>query len=581
MSLGTNQFKAGERVPGTVYRVEELIGSGGMGSVYRVEHVELGRKFVLKALHGHLSSRGDLVARLRNEWRALGKLEHPNIVQVTDAGQTSAGLPFYVMENLRGQTLGKLLSERGRLPVKVSCEIISGVLAGLHAAHATGAVHRDIKPPNIFVEEGGRAKLLDFGIAKLRDQAAKVVTAGGVSIGTPRYMAPEQAAGTVVDGRADIYATALVLYEMLAGRGPFQDIRDPNELVLAHISREPERVDFIASDIPPEIADVIQRWLSKAPASRPFSAEIAALELESVARSLSSDAPSTLDEVTLGGAYDAATLGADSDGLKSHPAPDVLGARVPALSSPTEQTEQTEFARVPTSTKTLSLDPANGSSSARQRPSDAIGPAGTLGWGTSREELLGDTEVPSESPRAELSNRVKYRSTTPPPISSLSASKLAIASHKKQNLKWIAATAVISFAAAWGTARLVGGGPPEEDEAAKTQTDQETGSRAAPASEPTFEAALRAPLQPADDHPALVESGRVETGPLPQEMNATSSVPKAAEPTAPEQVTKPRTTTPPSPATAPASAPAPKPKAIPPASKKGESPAIPLPSSGL
>src|SRR5690606_1324445 len=195
MIPGTNQFKAGERVPGTMYRIDELIGSGGMGSVYRVEHVELGRKFVLKALHGHLSSRGDLVARLRNEWRALGKLEHPNIVQVTDAGQTSGGLPFYVMENLRGQTLGKLLSERGRLPVALSCEIVLGVLAGLHAAHSTGAVHRDIKPPNIFVEEGGRAKLLDFGIAKLRDQAAKVVTAGGVSIGTPRYMAPEQAAG--------------------------------------------------------------------------------------------------------------------------------------------------------------------------------------------------------------------------------------------------------------------------------------------------------------------------------------------------------------------------------------------------
>src|SRR5690606_28239271 len=178
----------------------------------------------------------------------------------------------------------------GRLPVALSCEIVLGVLAGLHAAHSTGAVHRDIKPPNIFVEEGGRAKLLDFGIAKLRDQSAKVVTAGGISIGTPRYMAPEQASGTVVDGRADIYATALVLYEMVVGKGPFSHIKDPNELVMAHIGLEPERADFVDPRVPNELGDLLQRWLSKSPSSRPANAEFARRELLALAKSLPDEA---------------------------------------------------------------------------------------------------------------------------------------------------------------------------------------------------------------------------------------------------------------------------------------------------
>jgi eukaryotic-like serine/threonine-protein kinase len=567
MNPTTNQFRAGERIPGTVYCVEELIGSGGMGSVYRVEHVELGRKFVLKALHGHLSSRGDLVARLRNEWRALGKLEHPNIVQVTDAGQTSAGLPFYVMENLRGQTLGKLLAERGRLPVKLSCEIISGVLAGLHAAHATGAVHRDIKPPNIFVEEGGRAKLLDFGIAKLRDQAAKVVTAGGVSIGTPRYMAPEQAAGTTVDGRADIYATALVLYEMLAGRGPFQDIRDPNELVLAHISREPDRADFIAPDVPPEIADLIQRWLSKMPSSRPFSAEIAQRELESIARSLALDPPSTLDDVTLGGAYDAATWGAESDSAKSlHPAP--ASAR---------HNEATEFARAPNSTKTLPIDErvVDGI----KRASDAVGPAGTLGWGTSKEDLLGDTALPPESAREGLGSRRRSRSTTPPPISSFAASRMAGTSRHRANLRWIAATATISFAAAYGILQLVGGGSTQQpEESSEISLEGESPSAARPRSE----IASRS-IPPAVEEAESLEESK---GPSPETQEPDPADAQSATGTVrAADLSKPSTETPriapihPPPQPAPGMAPRPQP--VPPRPKKSPTPAVQLPDSGL
>src|SRR6188768_3082117 len=213
------QLSVGEQLSGTPYRVVEAVGSGGMGSVFEVEHAELGKRFVLKVLHHHLASRSDLVGRMRNEWRALAKLNHPSIVQVTDAGQLPSGLPYYVMEKLEGRNLGQWIAQQGRLAPAQAGAIMSDVLDALHAAHSAGAIHRDVKPQNIFVLDSGRAKLLDFGIAKLKDRAARVVTAGGVSIGTPRYMAPEQAEGKTVDGRADIYAAGLVLYEAIAGKG--------------------------------------------------------------------------------------------------------------------------------------------------------------------------------------------------------------------------------------------------------------------------------------------------------------------------------------------------------------------------
>ncbi|GEM_PF-574399 len=306
------QFHQGEQIPGTVYRVQSLIGRGGMGSVYQVEHIELGRVFVLKALHTHLASRSDLVGRMRNEWRALAKLNHPNIVQVTDAGQTQANLPYYVMEFLEGATLSELLRTKGELPLRWACSIMMDVLSGLSAAHATGAIHRDIKPANIFVLSDGVTKLLDFGIAKLRDSAARVVTAGGVSVGTPRYMAPEQAEGTVVDGRADIYAVALVLYELVTGKGPFAHIHDSNELVMAHIGVEPQRADRGSARVTPVLADLLQRWLSKSPDSRPHTAEIARRELSALRESLPDDVTVPPIEVTTAGSYDASTLGAEA-----------------------------------------------------------------------------------------------------------------------------------------------------------------------------------------------------------------------------------------------------------------------------
>ena len=161
----------------------------------------MAKKLVLKALAASLASRKDLVARLRQEWRALGRLNHPNIINVTDAGATPAGVPFYVMEHVGGKTLADVMRGR-RLSVRRSVKLVVQVLDGLAAAHAIGIVHRDVKPPNLLVAADGAVKLLDFGVAKIVDSHAEVITARGVTVGTPRYMSPEQARGEKVDGRA-------------------------------------------------------------------------------------------------------------------------------------------------------------------------------------------------------------------------------------------------------------------------------------------------------------------------------------------------------------------------------------------
>jgi serine/threonine-protein kinase len=264
------EFQDGEVVPGTRYRVVRLIGSGGMGRVYEVEHFELGKRFVLKALQRELSRREDLVARLRNEWRALARLEHPNIVNVTDAGTSDNGVPFYVMERLEGETLSSLLHRHRRLLPQHALAIAAGILEGLHAAHQIGVVHRDVKPPNIFLTAPTAVKVLDFGIAKIKD-AKDVITARGLAVGTPRYMSPEQAQGTAVDARSDIYATGLMLFEMISGVGPFDDAKDHNELLLAHLGRKAPLLSSICV-VAPELDAIVAGMLAKDPRERPNSA---------------------------------------------------------------------------------------------------------------------------------------------------------------------------------------------------------------------------------------------------------------------------------------------------------------------
>jgi serine/threonine protein kinase len=276
-------FDIGSVVAGTHYRVLSLLGTGGMGSVYEVEHVELGKRFVLKALLRELAGREDLVLRLRNEQRALGRLEHPNIVTVTDAGMAKSGIPFFVMERLEGETLGARVRRLGRLPVAEVLALGAGVLDGLSAAHEIGVVHRDVKPQNVFLVGGTRAKILDFGVAKVA-AAGNAITARGVAVGTPRYMSPEQASGETVDGRSDLYAVGLLLFEAIAGRGPFDEERDPNAMLLAHVSRRAPALGPLVPGVTRELDELIGGLLAKDPAQRPPTARTAAAALRAVGR---------------------------------------------------------------------------------------------------------------------------------------------------------------------------------------------------------------------------------------------------------------------------------------------------------
>ena len=274
----TREYQDGELVPGTPYKVVCLLGAGGMGSVYIVEHIELGRHYVLKSLLRTLSTRGDLIARMRNEWRSLGALRHPNIVDVINAGATRDGVPYYIMELLNGETVRDRLSRVGRLELAQAVRIAQATLLGLAAAHAISVVHRDVKPANVFLTRDGGVKVLDFGIAQVRVEGAPIITAQGLAIGTPRYMSPEQASGEKADARSDVYAVGLLLYEMLTGEGPFDDLSDITQQMLAHLHRPPRPLRLWI-DLPTELEDIILRALAKDPKERPRSAEYMAAEL--------------------------------------------------------------------------------------------------------------------------------------------------------------------------------------------------------------------------------------------------------------------------------------------------------------
>jgi serine/threonine-protein kinase len=206
------------------YEVLEVLGEGGMGTVYRARHAALGRMFAIKALRRDLSQDSDLAARFIQEAKAAAAVTHPSIVQITDFGSLPSGQPYFVMELLGGRALSRIIREEGALPPIRAANIARKVAEALAAAHEVGIIHRDLKPDNVHVATGagGReiVKVLDFGLAKIAGSSR--MTRQGMVFGTPHYMSPEQAAGEPIDHRVDIYALGIVLYEMLTARLPFE-----------------------------------------------------------------------------------------------------------------------------------------------------------------------------------------------------------------------------------------------------------------------------------------------------------------------------------------------------------------------
>ncbi len=285
---------ADQPLAGTPYRFVRSLRQGAMGEVVVAEHIALGRLVALKSLHADIASDPTFIERLRLEAQAAARIASPHIVSVLDIGVTAKGRPYLVMELLSGNTLSDELRARGRFEPEEAIDVALQLLHGLDATHTLGLVHRDLKPANLFLcdrdTRGQRhLKILDFGIAKvLRGAAASapgpiaLPTEQGVTLGTPRYMAPEQATGRPVDARTDLYAAGLILYELLAGRGPFADIRQLGPLLEAQVGDLPPPPSSFAP-VSPALEAVVMRAIEKRPSDRFRSADQFARALRAAA----------------------------------------------------------------------------------------------------------------------------------------------------------------------------------------------------------------------------------------------------------------------------------------------------------
>lgn len=257
------------RTIGGKYRLIRSIGQGGMGTIFEAEHLVIRNKVALKLLHEPFAISREPVQRLYREARATGAIGHPNIIKVYDVSETEEGVPFLVMELLEGRSLGQIIEQDGPQTLGFVLDIGIQMMSALEAAHKAGVIHRDLKSDNVFIstlENGLRnAKLLDFGISKIetRDQESLRLTQTGAVLGTPYYMAPEQAAGRKdLDARLDIYAAGVILYEMLVGTLP-HCATNYNALLMEIISRDVQPFALQRPDLPEELEQVVLKALRR------------------------------------------------------------------------------------------------------------------------------------------------------------------------------------------------------------------------------------------------------------------------------------------------------------------------------
>lgn len=255
------------------YRIEAVLGRGGMGVVLKAHDLQLDEDVALKVIRPELALTPAFLEQLKQELRLARRITHRHVLRTHDFGEAQ-GIPFVTMEFLKGITLRQLSDDRGRLPLALTLRIARQVAEGLEAAHAVGVVHRDVKPHNVFFDLQGDVKLLDFGLA------APVAAAGGQGghiFGTPRYMAPEQVRGEAVDPRTDLYALGVMLFELACGRPPF-DHNELTELLRQHLEAVPPSLQSLAPEYPAAFVSLVNRLLAKRQAERPSSAtEVVAL----------------------------------------------------------------------------------------------------------------------------------------------------------------------------------------------------------------------------------------------------------------------------------------------------------------
>jgi serine/threonine-protein kinase len=255
--LETYQLRHFRQVLGRRYEFQAFLGRGAFASVYLVQNMRLKRREALKILADTFEA--DSAARFVAEATMVASLDHPNIVQVYDYGEVE-GVIWYSMQYIEGPMLRDEMWARQRFDAQSAVRIAIPLLGALEASHRQGIVHRDIKPSNVILNRQGRPYLMDFGIAKADDGHLKTMT-GGV-LGTPAFMAPEQAEGKPLDGRADLYSLGLVLYQMLAGRSPFE-AKEPVQLLLLRLREDPPRLATLVPEIDPELDAIIMRTLAR------------------------------------------------------------------------------------------------------------------------------------------------------------------------------------------------------------------------------------------------------------------------------------------------------------------------------
>ena len=267
------------------FRILQKIGSGGMGAVYKALQPAMNRMVAVKILHPKLANRKDLVSRFRREARAMSHLSHPNTVKVYLYGELDDGSLYIVMEYLEGRNLNQVVRKEGPLSVERAIPVLIQVCGALQEAHLMGIVHRDLKPENIFLSQNAGLKdypkVLDFGLAKVTERELRpgsiMLTQEGMVFGTPEFMSPEQAQGHTLDARSDIYSLAVILYEVLTGKLPF-DARTPMEYIQLHVTKPPIPLDdrIAGKQFPAGLGQVIAKALEKKPDNRfPSAADFA------------------------------------------------------------------------------------------------------------------------------------------------------------------------------------------------------------------------------------------------------------------------------------------------------------------